>query len=123
MSYIDFEGVTLLSEQAGKELTREAETEAILVFVGSDSGSAVDAVSNTQQGVTYGTHIEVFRVGDGYILKESDEVEYTRFYVTESDLLPVVVQEILNSDFPEGSFKSFEVDDEVWWYDEVDALS
>lgn len=123
MSYIDFEEVTRVSEQAGKELTVDAETEAILVFVGSDYGSAVDAVSNTPQGVTYGTHIEVFRVGDGYILKESDEVEYTNFYVAESDFLPVVVEEILDSDFPGGSFKSFEVDDEVWWYDEVDALS
>lgn len=123
MSYVDFEEVTRIPEQAGKELTIDAETEAILVFVGSDYGSAVDAVSNTQQGVTYGAHVEVFRVGDGYILKESDEVEYTNFYVTESDHLPVVVQRILDGDFSEGSFKSFEVDDGVWWYDDVDALS
>lgn len=123
MSIADLAEVTEIPERAGNELVADAEDEAILVLVGPEYDSPIDAVSDTPQGVNYGRNITVFRVGDGYIVRETNEVDFTAYYVVASDFLPTVVQSVLDEVSPKGTFQFLEVDDDVWWYDEIESLS
>lgn len=80
---------SLLPEQIATALIADADCEAVIEHVETDTDSIV-SVPNIEEanGVPNGDHSTVYRIGDGYIVAEGDQETYSEFVAMERSELP-----------------------------------